>query len=134
MDIALLNSLSKDTMAESLGIEYTLISEGRVEATMPVDNRTRQPFGKLSGGATIALAETLAGAGSVLLCQEDEVALGIQVSANHMVPAMDGDTVRAIATTVHVGRTSHVWNVDVYRGDGRLISSIRVTNAVRKKK
>ncbi len=71
----------------NLGIQYTYASEDRVEATMPVDERTRQPFGILHGGATLALAETVAGLGSMILCQPDEIVVGMQVSGNHMSSA-----------------------------------------------
>ena len=72
-------------------------TEDRVEATMPVDHRTRQPFGILHGGATLALAETVAGLGSMILCQPDEIVVGMQVSGNHISSAHEGDTVRAVA-------------------------------------
>ena len=77
-----------------------------------VDHRTRQPFGILHGGATLALAETVAGLGSMVICNPDEFVVGMQVSGNHISSAHEGDTVRAVATIVHKGRSSHVWNVD----------------------
>lgn len=79
----------------NLGIQYTYASEDRVEATMPVDERTRQPFGILHGGATLALAETVAGLGSMILAKPDEMVVGMQVSGSHMSSAHEGDTVRA---------------------------------------
>ena len=106
----------------------------RVEATMPVDHRTRQPFGILHGGATLALGETVAGLGSMILCQPDEIVVGMQVSGNHISSAHEGDTVRAVATIVHKGRSSHVWNVDVFTSTNKLVSSIRVVNSVMKKR
>ena len=75
--------------------------------TSPVDHRTRQPFGILHGGATLALAETVAGLGSMILCQPDEIVVGMQVSGNHISSAHEGDTVRAVGTIVHKGRSSH---------------------------
>jgi len=118
----------------NLGIQYTYASENRIEATMPVDERTRQPFGILHGGATLALAETVAGMGSMILCQPDEFAVGMQVSGNHISSAHEGDTVRAVATIVHKGRSSHVWNVDVLTSTAKLVSSVRVVNSIFKKR
>ena len=99
----------------NLGIQYTYASEDRVEATMPVDERTRQPFGILHGGATLALAETVAGLGSMILAKPDEMVVGMQVSGSHMSSAHEGDTVRAVGTI-------------------KLVSSVRVINSILKKK
>lgn len=129
-----LNLQSKDTLMGNLGIQYTFASPDRVEATMPVDHRNRQPFGILHGGATLALAETVAGLGSLVACKPDETVVGMQVSGNHVSSAHEGDTVRAVCTPVHLGRSSHVWNVDVFTSTGKLVSSVRVINAVMKKR
>lgn len=129
-----LNAQSKNTLMGNLGIQYTFASPERVEATMPVDHRNRQPFGILHGGATLALAETVAGLGSLVACKPDETIVGMQVSGNHVSSAHEGDTVRAVCTPVHLGRSSHVWNVDVFTSTGKLVSSIRVINAVMKKR
>ena len=123
-----------DQLMGNLGIQYTYASEDRVEATMPVDERTRQPFGILHGGATLALAETVAGLGSMILAKPDEIVVGMQVSGNHMSSAHEGDTVRAVGTIIHKGRSSHVWNVDVFTSTDKLVSSIRVVNSILKKK
>lgn len=129
-----LNAQSKSTLMGNLGIQYTFASPERVEATMPVDHRNRQPFGILHGGATLALAETVAGLGSMVACQPDEFVVGMQVSGNHISSAHEGDTVRAVGTIVHLGRSSHVWNVDVFTSTGKLVSSIRVVNSVMKRR
>lgn len=132
--LAQLNARARHALMGNLGIQYTYASEERVEATMPVDERTRQPFGILHGGATLALAETVAGLGSMILCQPDEIVVGMQVSGNHMSSAHEGDTVRAVGTIIHKGRSSHVWNVDVFTSTDKLVSSIRVVNSILKKK
>lgn len=132
--LAQLNARARHALMGNLGIQYTYASEDRVEATMPVDERTRQPFGILHGGATLALAETVAGLGSMILCQPDEIVVGMQVSGNHMSSAHEGDTVRAVGTIIHKGRSSHVWNVDVFTSTDKLVSSIRVVNSILKKK
>ena len=130
----LLNERAGHALMGNLGIQYTYASDERVEATMPVDYRTRQPFGILHGGATLALAETVAGLGSMIICESDEIVVGMQVSGNHISSAHEGDTVRAVATIVHKGRSSHVWNVDVFTSTNKLVSSIRVVNSVIKKR
>ena len=130
----LLNERARHALMGNLGIQYTYASDERVEATMPVDYRTRQPFGILHGGATLALAETVAGLGSMIICESDEIVVGMQVSGNHISSAHEGDTVRAVATIVHKGRSSHVWNVDVFTSTNKLVSSIRGVNSVIKKR
>lgn len=130
----LLNERARHALMGNLGIQYTYASDERVEATMPVDYRTHQPFGILHGGATLALAETVAGLGSMIICELDEIVVGMQVSGNHISSAHEGDTVRAVATIVHKGRSSHVWNVDVFTSTNKLVSSIRVVNSVIKKR
>ena len=129
-----LNRQNVSTMMGALGISYTYASPTRVEATMPVNHNTRQPFGVLHGGASLALAETVAGLGSMVLAKPDETIVGMQVSGNHVASAHEGDTVRAVATIIHAGRSSHVWNVDISTSTGKLVSSVRVVNSVMKKR
>ena len=126
----------KGSMGEHLGIEFTSMEEGRVTATMPVDHRTCQPFGLLNGGASLALAEMVAGHGSVPLCAPGEMPCGIQVSANHvgMVKVEEGAFVTATGTIVHRGRTTHIWNIDITSQTGKLISTARVVNQIVKKR
>ncbi len=130
----LLNERARHALMGNLGIQYTYASDERVEATMPVDYRTRQPFGILHGCDTLALADIVAGLGSMIICESDEIVVGMQVSGNHISSAHEGDTVRAVATIVHKGRSSHVWNVDVFTSTNKLVSSIRVVNSVIKKR
>lgn len=118
----------------TLGIKCTCLEEGYVECTMPVDGRTQQPMGILHGGASLALAETAAGYGSLLLLKENEIQVGMQVSGNHVSSAVVGDTVTAIGTIIHRGRSTHVWNVDIISSRGKLISSIRVINSILNKR
>ena len=125
----------KNTLIETLNIKFIESDdETSLEALMPVGQHMTQTMGVLHGGATISLAESLAGVGSNALCASDERCFGMQVSASHMASAMVGDVVRAKAVIQHKGRSTHVWNIDVYsENTGKLISSIRVTNAVVKK-
>ena len=129
-----LNESGKRALMGNLGIQFTYASEDRVEATMPVDERTRQPFGILHGGATLALAETVAGLGSMILCKPDELMVGMQISGNHVSSAHEGDTVRAVGTIMHRGRSSHIWNVDIFTSTDKLVSSVRVLNSILKKR
>jgi len=123
----------RDTMVGHLGIHFTSYGEGWVEATMPIDHRTCRPGNMLHGGANLALAETIAGFGSMLLVdiQEFDV-MGIQVSANHTGKA-EGGEVYARAEALHLGKKTHVWNVDIRNESGKLLSSARVTNMIVKR-
>ncbi|MDE5561343.1 MAG: Cof-type HAD-IIB family hydrolase [Bacteroidaceae bacterium] len=132
--VDVLNAQNRNTLMGALGMQYTFASPHRVEATMPVDGRTRQPFGILAGGASLALAETLAGLGSMIACKPGEMAVGMQVSGNHVSSAHDGDTVRGVAVPVHLGRSSHVWNVQIFTSTGKLVSSVTVTNSIMSKR
>lgn len=125
------NSDTNNTLMEALGIRYSCISAEKTEAKMPVDERTTQPFGILHGGAVLALAETVAGAGSLCLCNPDQIPVGIQVSANHISSARKEDEyVKAIGTIIHNGKSSHVWNIDVFTSSGKLISTVRIVNSI----
>jgi len=106
--------------------------ENECVATMPVDDRNIQPFGVLSGGATLALAETLAGVGSLSICRECMCA-GMNVSGSHIRAVANGDTITATARLVHKGKQTHVWQVNVTNGEGVLVSTISVTNFIMKK-
>lgn len=131
--IELINKFAANTMVENLGIRFTSVGDGWVEATMPVDVRTSRPGGLLHGGANLALAETIAGLGSMLSVDISESdVLGIQVSANHTGGASSG-TVYARTEIVHSGNQTHVWNVEIKNDAGKLISTGRVTNMIVKR-
>jgi len=123
-------SLRTHGMAGTLGIELLELSEARVVATMPVDERTRQPFGILHGGASVALAETVASLGAAArIDRERFVAVGQEINANHLRPKSDG-VVRATGVPVHSGRTSQVWSIEIADELGRLVCISRCTLAV----
>jgi uncharacterized protein (TIGR00369 family) len=122
-----------DTIIQNLGIELIHWADGVISARMPVDARTAQHYGVLCGGATLALAEIVAGLGSMHLCADGEIPRGIQISGNHIGAVPVGGTVTAEGHIVHRGRSTHVWNVDVTDDAGRLVSTIRVTNFILKK-
>lgn len=125
----------QDTLMQTLQIHFIETDDSAsLEATMPVGTHNAQTMQVLHGGATIALAESVAGVGSNLLCNQDEAVFGMQISANHIAKAKMGETVRAKGSIIHKGRSTHVWNVDVIsEQSGKLISTIRVTNVVVKK-
>ena len=128
-----INKLNNGTLMEKLLIEYLEVEEGRVVAKMPVCKSTQQPEGILHGGASLALAETVAGLGSMVLVDHKEFSpRGSQVSANHVGSALEGD-VFAYADIIHKGKNTHVWNVDVKTSEGKLVSTCRVTNIIVKK-
>lgn len=129
-----LNEKYRSGLIERLGISYTYVGADRMEATMPVDEHTCQPFGVLHGGASLALAETLAGVGTLCLIGPDQHAVGQQVSGNHVAAAQMGDTVRAVARLLHKGRSSHVWRVEIFsQSTDKLISVAQVLYAILQK-
>jgi 1,4-dihydroxy-2-naphthoyl-CoA hydrolase len=132
MDISRIAEIIKDkeNLSTSLGMEFiSTPEEDTCMARMNVDERNRQPFGFLSGGASLALAENLAGVGSSSLCP-GFACVGIEVSGSHVKAVAEGDTVTAFARLVSRGNTLHVWQVDIRNSNDELISSVRVTNYV----
>lgn len=125
--------LKRDGLSNTLGMEFiSTPNPDTCQARMKVDERNRQIFGFLSGGASLALAENLAGVGSLALCPNN-ICVGINVSGSHVKAVLDGDTVTATAHILHKGKTLHQWHVDIRNGAGDLISSVEVTNFVMNK-
>ncbi|WP_282918199.1 Cof-type HAD-IIB family hydrolase [Porphyromonas macacae] len=130
-----INSLMPNSLMGNLGIVCTALGRGYAEATMPVDIRTRQPMGILHGGANLALAETVAGLGSVALLEPGEMQVGMQVSGNHISSALEGDVMRAEGRIMHQGKSTHVWSVEIYSTkSGKLICTVRVVNSILKQR
>jgi 1,4-dihydroxy-2-naphthoyl-CoA hydrolase len=128
-----MEQLRKNTLLETLGIEFVEISAGKVVATMPVDERTRQPFGVLHGGASVALAETVASFGAYeLVDKEKEIVVGLEINANHIKSVREGK-VTATGTVLHRGKTTMVWDVKIVDEQGRLVCVSRCTIAVLQK-
>jgi len=121
-----------NSMTEHLGIKFLSCENNVIIAEMPVDHRTCQPYGILNGGASLALAEITAGYGSMAICGDDRFPAGMQVSANHISSVKVGHSVLATGKLIHKGVTTHVWNVDVTTPGGRLVSSVRVVNFIKK--
>ena len=128
---------SPHSLAQNIGIEILHTEEGMIKASMPVDERTSRPCEPkdiLNGGASLALAETMAGYGSLAICSDTEMPVGIQISANHISMATIGQHVYAMGKLVHRGRTQHVWNIDITDEQGKLVSTARVVNLIIKKR
>ncbi|RID85359.1 hotdog fold thioesterase [Peribacillus asahii] len=118
------------TLMNSLGIEIKELTEGKVIATMPVDERTRQPFGLLHGGASVALAETVASVGGFhLVDQTKEAVVGLEINANHIKGKRSGKVI-AEGTILHRGRKTMVWDVKIRDEQDKLICVSRCTLAV----
>ncbi len=126
----------ENSMMGFLGIEILPSEGGVLKARMPVTGRVAQPFGVMCGGASLAMAEIVAGIGSFKTCKEDELPVGSNVYATHISPASleTEKFVYAYATCIHKGRTTHVWNVDIKTEAGKLVSTISVTNFIVKDK
>jgi 1,4-dihydroxy-2-naphthoyl-CoA hydrolase len=123
--------LAKRGLANSLGIEIVELTPERVVATMPVDERTHQPFGILHGGASVALAETVASLGAAANIDRDAfIAVGLEINANHLRSKSEG-IVTGTATPIHIGRTTHVWDVRILDETGRPVCVSRCTVAIR---
>jgi 1,4-dihydroxy-2-naphthoyl-CoA hydrolase len=123
-----------NTLCTALGMDIVKIEEGRVVATMPVDERTRQPFGLLHGGASVALAETVASiGGSYLVDAETEAVVGIEINANHVKGKKEG-LVTAVAEIIHRGKTTMIWDIKIKDEQDQLICISRCTLAVIQKK
>lgn len=125
---AALNEFSKGTMVETLGITFTEVGPDYIRARMPVDSRTRQYLGILHGGASVALAETVASTASNLAVDiQSYYCLGLEINANHLRAVREG-YVWAEARPIHLGRTTHVWDVRLYEeATDQLVAIIRHT-------
>lgn len=124
-----LNAMSAGNMVEHIGIVFTRLGDNELEATMPVDNRTRQPFGLLHGGASVVLAETLGSVAGYLCTEGEQKIVGLEVNANHLRSAREGN-VRGVCKAVHVGRRHQVWQIEISDEQGRLCCTSRLTTAV----
>src|SRR5690554_521005 len=125
-----LNARFVNNIGTHLGIEFVEMTEDHLVATMPVDDRTRQPYGILHGGASVVLAETLGSIASNLIVSEDgNIGVGMEVNANHLRPVSDG-LVRGVCTPIHIGAKTHVWDIKIYEKHGKLNCISRLTVAI----
>ncbi|UAM98942.1 PaaI family thioesterase [Polaribacter litorisediminis] len=129
-----LNSLNKNTLMETLEIEFVDVGENFVTAKMPVNSKVYQPYGILHGGATAALAETVGSCASALFVDtKTKIIKGIELSINHLKSKKEG-IVFGIAKPIHKGRTTHLWEIRIVDEDDQLISICKLTNIVLDKK
>ena len=129
-----ITGFEKDTMAEHLGMQFSEIGNNFLKATMPVDHRTKQPFGLLHGGASVALAETLGSMASALTIDLSKwICVGLEINANHIRSARNG-MVTGICTPIHLGASTHVWDIKIHDENNKLICISRLTVAILKRK
>tara|TARA_B110000444_G_scaffold234018_1_gene243979 strand:+ start:1155 stop:1556 length:402 start_codon:yes stop_codon:yes gene_type:complete len=121
------NQFGKETIAEVIGLEIISIEDGRVTGKIPVDKRTKQPYGLLHGGASVVLAETLGSIGSHHLVSESgKGAVGIEINANHVRSVKSG-WVYGTADIIHKGKKIHVWGIEIKNEEGKLVCTSRLT-------
>lgn len=126
-----INSLSLKNMGQHLGIEFTHAEDGLLKANMPVNERTKQPYGVLHGGASAALAETVGSVGSHMIVQEEgKRAFGIEINTQHLRPVTEGK-VHATAKIIQRAKTMHTWHIDIHDDRSKLISISKLIVAIR---
>ncbi|GAB4023184.1 hotdog fold thioesterase [Spirosoma koreense] len=130
-DLNALDFTHTDSIGKLLGIEFIEAGEGYLIARMPVDKRTHQPFGILHGGASVVLAETLGSVASYMLLDDPtkQRAVGLEINANHIRSVRDG-WVYGRCTPLHIGRSTHVWDIRITTEDDKLVCVSRLTIAV----
>lgn len=124
-----LNGMGEGNMVGLLDIHFDVFSDDTLEATMPVDSRTHQPFGLLHGGASVVLAETLGSVAGYLCSEGEQKVVGLEVNANH-IRSVRGGRVRGVCKALHVGSRHQVWQIEISDEQGRLCCSSRLTTAV----
>ena len=129
VDLATVNAWSRGTLMQTVGIRITEIGDDFLTGTMPVDDRTRQPYGILHGGASVALAETLGSTAAMLCCEEGTAAVGLDINANHLRAVREG-TVTGTARPIHIGRNTQVWEIRITNEAGEPTCISRLTMAV----
>lgn len=128
--MSIFRQLGKGTMGEYLGIEWTELGDNFLKARMPVDHRTRQPYGLLHGGASCALAETIGSVASAMVVDHAKFyCVGLEINANHIRSAREG-FVTGVASPLHIGSSTHVWDIKIYDEKEKLVCVSRLTVAV----
>jgi 1,4-dihydroxy-2-naphthoyl-CoA hydrolase len=124
----------KDTMAEFLGIEWTEVGDNFIKAKMPVDQRTKQPYGLLHGGASCVLAETIGSIASAMVIDQNRFqCVGLEINANHVHSATSG-YVSGVAMPLHLGKSTHVWDIRIYNENDKMVCVSRLTVAIIEKR
>jgi len=133
LSVSDLTPLGKGTMGDYIGIEWTEVGPDYIKARMPVDHRTRQPYGLLHGGASVALAETLGSVAAAMVVDHSLFyCVGLEINANHVRSAREG-FVTGITRPIHIGSTTQVWDIKVYDEREKLVCVSRITVAVLKR-
>ncbi len=130
VDLEALNEANRNTLMDVLGIRITAVEDDALYGTLPVDERTRQPFGFLHGGASVALAETLGSIAANLASEPGFVSMGLEISANH-VKAVRAGLITGCARSVSIGRTIQGWDVNIVTEQRELVCASRLTVLVR---
>jgi 1,4-dihydroxy-2-naphthoyl-CoA hydrolase len=126
-----INAWNKGTLGASIGLEMIEIGPDFLKATMPVDDRTVQPFGLLHGGASVALAETLGSVASTMCINTNtKQAVGLEINANHLKGVKHGGMVTGTVTPIRIGKSFHVWHIEIHDGQGKQVCVSRLTCAV----
>lgn len=129
ISLEILTKMHDDTAVRQLGIEFLEVGDDFIRARVPVDSRTRQPYGLLHGGVSVVLAETLGSCGAAYACPDGHRAVGLDINANHLKGATSG-WVTGITRPVHIGRTTQVWHIDMTNDAGELTCVSRITMAI----
>jgi 1,4-dihydroxy-2-naphthoyl-CoA hydrolase len=124
-----MTAVHRDTAVERMGIEFTQVGPDRLVARMPVDARTKQPAGILHGGVSMVLAETLGSCAATLCLAPGRQAVGLDINANHIRAVREGWVI-GTCTPIHVGRSTHVWAIEIRDEAGRLVCTSRITMAI----
>ena len=125
------NEATNNNLMSLLGIRFTEIGDNFVQATMPVDERTKQPMGLLSGGASVVLAESIGSFASLLAVEQGHYTVGLDINANHLRGVTSG-LVTAIAQPIHIGRSTHVWGIEITDDRDKKVCVARLTMSVLK--
>lgn len=134
LTLADFQAIGKDTMGGHIGIRFSELGDNHLSGTMPVDHRTKQPYGLLHGGASVTLAETLGSVGSALVVDPAHFfCVGQEINANHIRSVRSGQ-VTGTAAPVHLGATSHVWEIKIHDEQGKLVCVSRLTVAILQKR
>lgn len=129
ISVETLAAIHVGTAPEHLGMEFLEVGDDFIRARIPVDARTRQPYGLLHGGVSVVLAETLGSCGAAYACPPGHRAVGLDINANHIKGATSG-WVTGTTRPVHIGRTTHVWHIDLRNDAGELTCVSRITMAI----
>lgn len=134
LSITSLEQPGEKTMAEHLGIVWTELGDNFLKAKMPVDERTRQPYGLLHGGASCVLAETIGSVASAMVIDPARFqCVGLEINANHVHSATSG-FVTGITTPLHLGKSTHVWDIKIYDDNNKMVCVCRLTMAIIQKR